>query len=264
MERHGCIPAQERRYRQTDRAVWPARGVPADRRHRCLDRRRLRGARARPGREPARVAGWRCSRPPAPRAVSRSWTARAAPKPSGPLSSPTTWLRSRCSSTSSPRFSTERHSRPAQDRELRTARVARRLRGHRARDRRATRRAAANGRADPRSRMGVALDDVGADPTSLAFMSLLRPEVVKLDLRLIQQRPNQEIAAIMHAVNAYTEASGAAAAGRRDRDRGAPRRGAGPWRALRAGLAVRTTRNGAQPASRRRCEPSARAGRAGA
>jgi EAL domain-containing protein (putative c-di-GMP-specific phosphodiesterase class I) len=56
---------------------------------------------------------------------------------------------------------------------------------------------------------GVALDDVGADPTSLAFMSLLRPEVVKLDLRLIQERPDQEIATIMHAVNAYTESSGA-------------------------------------------------------
>jgi DICT domain-containing protein len=55
----------------------------------------------------------------------------------------------------------------------------------------------------------VALDDVGADPTSLAFMSLLRPEVVKLDLRLVQQRPTGEIASIMHSVNAYTEASGA-------------------------------------------------------
>jgi EAL domain-containing protein (putative c-di-GMP-specific phosphodiesterase class I) len=55
----------------------------------------------------------------------------------------------------------------------------------------------------------IALDDVGADPSSLAFMSLLRPEVVKLDLRLIQRRPNSEIAAIMHAVNAYTESSGA-------------------------------------------------------
>jgi hypothetical protein len=40
-------------------------------------------------------------------------------------------------------------------------------------------------------------------------MSLLRPEVVKLDLRLIQDRPSPEIAAIMHAVNAYTESSGA-------------------------------------------------------
>ena len=56
---------------------------------------------------------------------------------------------------------------------------------------------------------GVALDDVGANPSSLAFMSLLRPEVVKLDLRLIQQRPTAEIAEIMHAVNAYTEATGA-------------------------------------------------------
>jgi hypothetical protein len=55
----------------------------------------------------------------------------------------------------------------------------------------------------------VALDDVGADPRSLAFMSLLRPEVVKLDLRLIHERPSPEIAGIMHAVNAYTEGSGA-------------------------------------------------------
>jgi EAL domain-containing protein (putative c-di-GMP-specific phosphodiesterase class I) len=54
----------------------------------------------------------------------------------------------------------------------------------------------------------IALDDVGADPRSLAFMSLLRPEVVKLDLSLIQERPSPEIAAIMHAVNAYTEGSG--------------------------------------------------------
>jgi EAL domain-containing protein (putative c-di-GMP-specific phosphodiesterase class I) len=55
----------------------------------------------------------------------------------------------------------------------------------------------------------VALDDVGADPTSLAFMSLLQPEVVKLDLSLIQRLPSPSIAAVMHAVNAYTEASGA-------------------------------------------------------
>jgi EAL domain-containing protein (putative c-di-GMP-specific phosphodiesterase class I) len=55
----------------------------------------------------------------------------------------------------------------------------------------------------------VALDDVGTDPASLAFMSLLRPEVVKLDLRLIQQRPTRDAAEIMHAVNAYAERSGA-------------------------------------------------------
>jgi EAL domain-containing protein (putative c-di-GMP-specific phosphodiesterase class I) len=34
----------------------------------------------------------------------------------------------------------------------------------------------------------VALDDVGADDLSLAFMALLRPEVVQLDLALVQKR----------------------------------------------------------------------------
>ncbi|RBY93431.1 diguanylate cyclase [Blastococcus sp. TF02-8] len=57
---------------------------------------------------------------------------------------------------------------------------------------------------------GIALDDVGAEPMSLAFMPLLRPDVVKLDLRLVQDRPGPAIAQIMNAVNAYAEASGAA------------------------------------------------------
>jgi EAL domain-containing protein (putative c-di-GMP-specific phosphodiesterase class I) len=48
----------------------------------------------------------------------------------------------------------------------------------------------------------IALDDVGADEMSLAFMALLRPEVVKLDLSLVQRRPNPAIAEIMNAVNA--------------------------------------------------------------
>ena len=56
---------------------------------------------------------------------------------------------------------------------------------------------------------GVALDDVGADVLSLAFMPLLRPDVVKLDLRLVQARPGREVAEIMNAVNAYAESSGA-------------------------------------------------------
>ena len=55
----------------------------------------------------------------------------------------------------------------------------------------------------------VALDDVGADSASLAFMPLLRPDVVKLDLRLVQGRPGPEIAEIMNAVNAHAEATGA-------------------------------------------------------
>jgi EAL domain-containing protein (putative c-di-GMP-specific phosphodiesterase class I) len=55
----------------------------------------------------------------------------------------------------------------------------------------------------------VALDDVGAHPASLALMPFLRPEVVKLDLRLVQARPGPGIAAVMSAVAAYAESSGA-------------------------------------------------------
>lgn len=35
---------------------------------------------------------------------------------------------------------------------------------------------------------GIALDDVGAEPASLAMMPIVDPDVVKLDLRLIQER----------------------------------------------------------------------------
>lgn len=56
---------------------------------------------------------------------------------------------------------------------------------------------------------GVALDDVGADSASLAFMALLEPDVVKLDLSLVQNRPSPAVAEIMNAVNAYAERSGA-------------------------------------------------------
>jgi len=56
---------------------------------------------------------------------------------------------------------------------------------------------------------GVALDDVGAESASLAFMSLLLPDVVKLDLALVQGSPTRATAEVMHAVNAYAERSGA-------------------------------------------------------
>ncbi|CAA9469561.1 MAG: diguanylate cyclase/phosphodiesterase (GGDEF & EAL domains) with PAS/PAC sensor(s) [uncultured Solirubrobacteraceae bacterium] len=55
----------------------------------------------------------------------------------------------------------------------------------------------------------IALDDVGADSRSLALLSLLRPDVVKLDLRLIQNRPDQDVAEVVAAVNAYAERTGA-------------------------------------------------------
>ncbi len=56
---------------------------------------------------------------------------------------------------------------------------------------------------------GVAVDDVGAEPMSLAFMPVLRPDVIKLDLRLVQERPGPVIAEIMNAVNAQAERTGA-------------------------------------------------------
>ncbi|SFT71543.1 PAS domain S-box-containing protein/diguanylate cyclase (GGDEF) domain-containing protein [Geodermatophilus amargosae] len=55
----------------------------------------------------------------------------------------------------------------------------------------------------------IAVDDVGAESMSLAFLPLLCPDVVKLDLRLVQDRPGPAIAEIMNAVNAYAERSGA-------------------------------------------------------
>ena len=42
--------------------------------------------------------------------------------------------------------------------------------------------------------VAVALDDVGTDTDTLAMMSLLEPEVIKLDLALVQASPDAAIA----------------------------------------------------------------------
>jgi EAL domain-containing protein (putative c-di-GMP-specific phosphodiesterase class I) len=55
----------------------------------------------------------------------------------------------------------------------------------------------------------VALDDVGAAPESLALLPLLAPEVIKLDISLVQRRPNADQAAVMAAVMAHSERTGA-------------------------------------------------------
>jgi EAL domain-containing protein (putative c-di-GMP-specific phosphodiesterase class I) len=55
---------------------------------------------------------------------------------------------------------------------------------------------------------GIALDDLGAHPDSLALLPLLQPDVIKLDLSLVQRRPSADIAAIVGAVNAEAESSG--------------------------------------------------------
>ena len=86
---------------------------------------------------------------------------------------------------------------------------------------------------------GVAVDDVGAEPMSLAFMPLLRPDVVKLDLRLVQERPGPEVAEIMNAVNAYAERTGARRPRRGHRARAAPGHGPRSGRHPGPGLVLR-------------------------
>jgi EAL domain-containing protein (putative c-di-GMP-specific phosphodiesterase class I) len=56
--------------------------------------------------------------------------------------------------------------------------------------------------------LGVALDDVGADPASLALLPLICPDVIKLDLSLIQARPTPAVARIVNAVQAEAERCG--------------------------------------------------------
>ena len=52
---------------------------------------------------------------------------------------------------------------------------------------------------------GVAIDDVGADSRSLALMSLLYPDIIKLDLRLLSERRSGDVARIVTAVGAESE-----------------------------------------------------------
>ena len=49
---------------------------------------------------------------------------------------------------------------------------------------------------------GIALDDIGGDSRSLALMSILYPDVIKIDLRLLAERKPQDVARIVTAVGA--------------------------------------------------------------
>ncbi|WP_432839138.1 EAL domain-containing protein [Dactylosporangium sp. CA-092794] len=55
----------------------------------------------------------------------------------------------------------------------------------------------------------LALDDVGADPMSLAFLPLLEPEVVKLDLHLLRAPHAPRTVEVVAAVSAVAEQTGA-------------------------------------------------------
>jgi EAL domain-containing protein (putative c-di-GMP-specific phosphodiesterase class I) len=60
-----------------------------------------------------------------------------------------------------------------------------------------------------RDAMGLAIDDVGVDPASLAMMPLLRPDIIKLDLSIVQTRTSRAVSRIANAVMAEAERTGA-------------------------------------------------------
>src|SRR5262249_44189173 len=55
----------------------------------------------------------------------------------------------------------------------------------------------------------LALDDVGGASDSLAMMAVLAPEVVRLDLADLAQRPEDDLAVVVDAVAAHAERAGA-------------------------------------------------------
>ncbi|UDY37592.1 sensor domain-containing phosphodiesterase [Dermatobacter hominis] len=54
----------------------------------------------------------------------------------------------------------------------------------------------------------VALDDVGVEAASLAFLPVIRPDVIKLDMGLIHGRPDRDLGRTMAAVMAESERRG--------------------------------------------------------
>lgn len=55
---------------------------------------------------------------------------------------------------------------------------------------------------------GVALDDLGAEPASLALLPVVDPDVVKLDTGLVRRHPSREVARVTNAVRAHCEETG--------------------------------------------------------
>jgi EAL domain-containing protein (putative c-di-GMP-specific phosphodiesterase class I) len=56
---------------------------------------------------------------------------------------------------------------------------------------------------------GIAVDDVGADPSSLAFLPFMEPDVIKLDMSLVHAPAGEHTAAVAAAVSAAAERHGA-------------------------------------------------------
>lgn len=60
-----------------------------------------------------------------------------------------------------------------------------------------------------RSGMAVALDDLTADAAPLAMLPFVRPDILKLDLSLIQEPGDSELGETLVTINAWVESSGA-------------------------------------------------------
>ncbi|WP_050997287.1 MULTISPECIES: sensor domain-containing phosphodiesterase [Frankia] len=56
---------------------------------------------------------------------------------------------------------------------------------------------------------GIALDDVGVNPDSLALLPFVAPDVIKLDLSLVQHSPQPQQARTITAIMAHAERTGA-------------------------------------------------------
>lgn len=55
---------------------------------------------------------------------------------------------------------------------------------------------------------GIAIDDVGADPSSLAFLPFIEPDVIKLDMSMVHRPMDATVAAVAAAVSADAERRG--------------------------------------------------------
>lgn len=56
--------------------------------------------------------------------------------------------------------------------------------------------------------VSIALDDVNADPRALAMLPLLRPEIIKLDLSIVQCESDEEIIETLQTVSSWAEKTG--------------------------------------------------------
>lgn len=59
------------------------------------------------------------------------------------------------------------------------------------------------------SGIAIALDDIGAHPDSLALLDVVAPDIVKLDIGLVQRRPDRMHAHTIAAIQAYRDRTGA-------------------------------------------------------